>query len=66
MSMTLRLTEEQTTRLRETAARERISMHAVVLTAIDEYTTRRTHRRDEIIARIMAEDVDALVALADL
>lgn len=66
MSMTLRLTNEQTARLRETAARERISMHAVVLAAIDQYTTRRTQRRDEIIARMMTEDAEALAALVDL
>lgn len=64
--MTLRLTDDQTARLREAAARERTSMHAVVLAAIDDYTTRRIARRDEIIARMMTEDADALTALADL
>lgn len=66
MAMTLRLTDEQTARLRETAAREHVSMHAAAVTAIDQYTTRRTQRRDEIIARIMIEDAEALQALADL
>jgi predicted chitinase len=64
--MTLRSTDEQTARLRDTAAREHTSMHAAALTAIDQYTTRRTQRRDEFIAQIMIEDAEALAALVDL
>ena len=40
--MTLRISDEQTEELRRLAAAEGRSIHAVVLSAIDEYIARRT------------------------
>jgi predicted transcriptional regulator len=65
MAMTLRLSEEQTARLRETAAREGLSMQAAAQKAIDEYTSRRTARREALLAQILAEDAGVLERLAD-
>ncbi len=65
MAMTLRLSDEQTTKLRATAEREGVSMQAVALKAIDEYVDRRTQRRDEIIAQIFTEDAGLFDRLAD-
>lgn len=56
MAMTLRLTEAETQALRETAEREHRSMQEVARGAIREYVSRRTHVRDEAIARIARED----------
>ena len=64
MAMTLRLNEEQTERLRMTAERESLSMQAVAIKAIDEYTQRRTHRRDAL-AMIVEQDADVLKRLGD-
>ena len=64
MAMTLRLSEEQTAKLRAAAERDGISMHAVVLKAIDEYIDGRTARRDEILARIVKEHDGLLRRLA--
>ena len=63
--MTLRLTEEQTAKLRATAEREGVSMPAVALKAIDEYVDRRMQRRDEIIEQIFTEDAELFRRLAD-
>ena len=63
--MTLRLSEEQTAKLRETAEREGVSMQAAALKAIDEYVNRRSQRRDEILARIVAEHDGLLRRLAE-
>ncbi len=65
MAMTLRLSEEQTAKLRATAEREGISMHAAALKAIDDYVERRTQRRDESLARIVKEHAGLLRRLAD-
>lgn len=65
MAMTLRLTEEQTAALRETARREGRSMHETVVIAINEYVTKRDRLRDELIAEIVAENREALDILAD-
>jgi predicted transcriptional regulator len=65
MAMTLRLSEEQTAKLRATAEREGISMHTAALKAIDDYVSRRTHRRDEIIEQIFAEDAALFDRLSD-
>ncbi len=62
--MTLRLTDEQTTRLRVTAEREGASMQAVALKAIEEYTSRRVAMRDELLAQIVDENADVLRRLA--
>ena len=65
MAMTLRLTEEQTAKLRATAEREGVSMQAVALKAIDEYVDRRMQRREEIIEQIFTEDAELFRSLAD-
>jgi len=65
MAMTLRLTEDQTVKLRATAEREGVSMQAVALKAIDEYVDRRMQRRDEIIEQIFTEDAELFRSLAD-
>ena len=66
MPMTLRLTEDETAALRETARRERRSMQEVARTAIDEYVTRRTRRRDEHLAVIAQEDAELLRRLGEM
>lgn len=65
MAMTLRLSEEQTAKLREAAERDGISMHAAVLKAVDDYLDRRTARRDEILRRIVKDHDGLLNRLAD-
>ena len=64
MAMTLRLPPDVKEALRATAARENRSMQAVAIDAIERYTTERTRRRDEILARILVEDKDLLDDLA--
>ena len=65
MAMTLRLSDEQTAKLREAAERDGISMHAAVLKAVDDYLDRRTARRDEILGRIVKDHEGLLDRLAD-
>lgn len=65
MAMTLRLSEEQTAKLRETAEREGVSMQAAALKAIDDYVNRRTKRRDAILAGVVADHDGLLRRLAD-
>lgn len=65
MAMTLRLSDEQTAKLRAAAERDGVSMHAAVLKAVDDYLDRRTARRDEILARIVKEHDGLLQRLAD-
>jgi len=65
MAMTLRLSDQQTAKLREAAERDGISMHAAVLKAVDDYLDRRTARRDEILGRIVKEHDGLLNRLAD-
>lgn len=65
MAMTLRLSAEQTEKLRATAEREGISMQAAALKAIDDYVDRRTQRRDQIINQIFTEDAGLFDRLAD-
>jgi len=60
MPMTLRLSTQETEALRDTARRERRSMQEVARTAIDEYVTRRTRRRDAHLAAIVREDAELL------
>lgn len=52
-------------RTRGAAARENLSIHAVVLKAIDQYVDQRIQRRQQILADILAEDADLLTRLAD-
>ena len=63
--MTLRLSEDQTAKLRAAAERDSISMHAAVLKAVDDYIERRTARRDEILGRIVKEHDGLLRRLAE-
>jgi len=65
MAMTLRLSDEQTAKLRAAAERDGISMHAAVMKAVDDYIDRRTARRDEIIDRIFTERADLFRRLSD-
>jgi len=65
MAMTLRLSDEQTAKLRAAAERDGVSMHAAVLKAVDDYLDRRTARRDEIIERIFTERADLFRRLSD-
>jgi predicted transcriptional regulator len=63
--MTLRLSDEQTAKLRAAAERDGVSMHAAVLKAVDDYLDRRTARRDEMLTRIVKEHDGLLQRLAD-
>ena len=63
--MTLRLTEDQTARLREAAAREGLSMQAAAVKAVEEYVDRRAARRAALLAQILDEDAGVLERLAD-
>jgi hypothetical protein len=65
MAMTLRLSDEQTAKLREAAERDGISMHAAVLKAVDDYLEHRTARRDEILGRIVRDHDGLLNRLAE-
>lgn len=65
MAMTLRLTDEQTERLREAAARDGLSMQAAAITAVDDYATDRKARRQEILTEMMRKHGDLLDRLAD-
>lgn len=64
MAMTLRLKDELQDALRETAEREHRSMQDVARTAIEEYTSKRTVMRDELLDSITAERADLLDRLA--
>jgi len=66
MPMTLRLTPEEVDALRETARREHRSMQAVAREAIAAYVSSRTRRREESLARIVAEDADLLRRLGTM
>lgn len=66
MPMTLRLSPEETEALREAARRERRSMQAVAREAIAAYVSNRTRRRDEHLARIVAEDAALLRRLGEV
>lgn len=66
MPMTLRLSAEEAESLRETARREHRSMQAVAREAIAAYVSSRTRRRDEYLARIVAEDAELLRRLGTM
>lgn len=66
MAMTLRLTDEQAAALRETAEREGRSMHETAVTAIEEYVSRRTKKRDAIIAKVTRERADLMRRLGSV
>jgi hypothetical protein len=63
--MTLRLSEEQTERLRKAAQREGISMQALALRAVDAYINQRAAHRDALLTQILNEDATVLRRLAD-
>lgn len=65
MAMTLRLTDTEDKALSEAAAREHRSKQEVARAAIIEYTSRRTRKRDDAIARITAERGDLMRRLGD-
>lgn len=66
MPMTLRLTPEETEALRETARRERRSMQDVAREAIAVYVSSRARRREDHLARIVAEDAELLRRLGSM
>ncbi len=66
MPMTLRLTPEEVEALRETARREHRSMQAVAREAIAAYVSGRVRRRDEHLARLVAEDAELLRRLGSM
>jgi predicted transcriptional regulator len=66
MPMTLRLSAEETEALRETARRERRSMQEVAREAIAAYVSSRVRRRDERLARIVAEDAELIRRLGSM
>ncbi len=66
MAMTLRLTSEEAAALREMARREGRSMQDVARAAIADYVSRRTQRREEHLATIIAEDTELLRRLGTI
>lgn len=60
MPMTLRLTADEATALRETARREGRSMQEVARTAIAQYAAQRAQRRADHLASIVAQDAALL------
>lgn len=64
--MTLRLPTELDAKRRQTAERERRSLHETVLVAIDEYVTKRDRKRDAPLARILEERKDLLDRLGSV
>ncbi|MCW2843465.1 MAG: Ribbon-helix-helix protein copG family [Nocardioides sp.] len=60
MAMNLRLTDDESAALRETAEREGRSMQEVARAAIVSYTSSRTRRRDDLLRDILAERADVL------
>ncbi|MCK0112796.1 ribbon-helix-helix protein, CopG family [Ornithinimicrobium sp. F0845] len=65
MAMTLRLSDDEDKALTEQAAREHRSKHEVARSAILEYTSRRSRRRDDLLTKIKSENEGALKRLAD-
>jgi predicted transcriptional regulator len=67
MSMTLRITEEQTEALRRQAAAEGRSMQAVAVSAICEYLDRRAHqlRVGSVTGRVLREEAAVFKRLRD-
>ncbi|MFI5488048.1 hypothetical protein ACIBXA_01465 [Micromonospora echinaurantiaca] len=66
MAMTLRLDEDREARLRLVAEEEDRSMHAIVVTAIDDYLARRNARRfEELADEIIERHATLLARLAE-
>jgi predicted transcriptional regulator len=66
MAMTLRLTDDETEALRQTAEREHRSMQDVARTAIREYTGKREQFLRGFLAEVVREDENLLKRLGDL
>lgn len=64
MAMTLRLSDKQSKALRKVAESQGISMQEAALAAVDEYTSKRQRRLNEIIERIRVEDAELLKRLS--
>lgn len=64
MAMTLRLTDDDTERLRARALADGISMQEVALTAVRQYLDDRSLRLAASIERIRTEDAELLDRLA--
>lgn len=64
--MALRLTPEETEALRQTAQREYRSMQEVAREAIAVYVTSGTRRRDDHLARIVADGAELLRRLGTM
>ncbi|MFM6841060.1 MAG: CopG family transcriptional regulator [Candidatus Planktophila sp.] len=62
--MTLRLSDKQSKALRKVAESQGISMQEAALAAVDEYTSKRQRRLNEIIERIRVEDAELLKRLS--
>jgi predicted transcriptional regulator len=65
MAMTLRLTDEETIALRQTAEAEHRSMQDVARAAIVEYVQKRRALRDRLLDQIFTEDANLLKRLAE-
>ena len=65
MAMTLRLSDEETLALRQTAEAEHRSMQDVARTAIAEYVQNRRAYRDRLLDQIFTEDASLLKRLAE-
>lgn len=65
MAMTLRLSEEQTEALRETAEREGRSMQEVALQAVDEYTAARARTFEVLLDGVLRDHADVLRRLGE-
>ena len=64
MAMNLRLSDEQSARLRAVADQDGISMQEAALRAIDDFTSRRSERLTLAISRVVEEDAELLKRLA--
>ena len=64
-ALTLSLTDAEDQALAAQEAREHRSKQEVARAAIVEYTSRRTRRRDDLLAKIGRENAGALERLAD-
>ena len=65
MAMTLRLSDEETLALRQTAEAEHRSMQEVARAAIAEYVQKRRTLRDRLLDEIFARDENLLKRLAE-
>jgi predicted transcriptional regulator len=64
MAMTLRLTDEEASELRQYAESTGRSMQDVARAAIRDYVSERANTRDAILSRIVTEDAALLDLLA--